>query len=131
MLRHRRYAQAPIRMTLTAGRIVSIDGGHDAALLKTYLESFPEESALRLAHAGWGTDHRADWGVLGMDSESAYGTVMVSIGRNIFDSPDEFSGFGGVNRTAVHYDLCCRNKNLYLDGKLVVDRGRLVMGNDR
>ncbi len=126
MLRHRRYVQSSVRMTLAEGKIVKIEGGQEAELLRTYLQSFGDDSSFRFAHAGWGTDHRADWGVLGMDSESAYGTVMVSIGRNIFDAADEFSGFGGTNRTMVHYDLCCRNKSLYLDGEPIVDHGQLV-----
>ena len=49
-----------------------------------------------------------------------YGNVMVSIGRNLFDS------LGGANFTPVHVDICCRNKRLYLDGDLIVDNNKII-----
>nr|PZN53646.1 MAG: hypothetical protein DIU68_12175 [Chloroflexota bacterium] len=55
-----------------------------------------------------------------MDTESLYGTVMVSIGRNIFDAPAPYSGMKGENYSNAHFDICCRRKNLYLDGELIV-----------
>ena len=61
-----------------------------------------------------------------MDSESMYGTVMVSIGRNIFDAPAAYCGLGGKNHSEAHYDICCRNMSLYLDGDLVIEQERFV-----
>ena len=49
----------------------------------------------RLSHAGWGTDERADWGSIGMDPESKYGTVLVAIGRNILDAYAKHCGMAG------------------------------------
>lgn len=122
----RRFAETPIRMTLQSGRIVKIEGGYDATLLRDYLESFKDPDAFRLAHAGWGTEHRARWHIIGMDSESMYGTVMVSIGRNMFNAKDEFSGLGGTNYTKVHVDICCRKKKLFLDGEPIVDNEKFI-----
>ena len=79
-----------------------------------------------MAHAGWGIDERADWGHVGMDSESKYGTILVAIGWNSFRAPAEHSGLGGQNVSAVHFDICCRNTDLYLDGELVIERERFV-----
>jgi 2,5-dihydroxypyridine 5,6-dioxygenase len=121
-----RFASSRIELTLEAGLITAIDGGLDAALLREYLSSFGDPDAFRLSHAGWGTDHRADWQQIGMDSESFYGSVMVAIGRNVFDAPAAHCGFGGKNATRAHYDICCRGASLWLDGELIVDRGRLV-----
>lgn len=126
LLRLRRHATTAIRMTLREGLITKIEGGYDAVLLRDYLESFDDPEAYRLAHAGWGTEHRADWNTIGMDSESFYGSVTVSIGRNMFNAKDEFSGLGGTNYTMAHFDICCRNKRLYLNGELIVDCGRIV-----
>jgi 2,5-dihydroxypyridine 5,6-dioxygenase len=123
---HGRLAAAPIRLTLHEGLITSIDGGYDAMLLHDFLASFKQPDAFRFSHAGWGTEHRALWSELGQDCEGFYGSVMVSIGGNIFDAPDESSGLGGTNTTRAHVDVCCRNKSLFLDGELIVDKGKIV-----
>jgi 2,5-dihydroxypyridine 5,6-dioxygenase len=106
--------------------VTDITGGTDAQLLEDHLRAAGDEGAFRLAHAGWGTDHRADWSAIGMDSESLSGSVMVSLGRNVFDAPAPFSGLAGANSSESHYDICCRRASLWLDGVLVVDRGQLL-----
>lgn len=115
-----RHAQSRVVLTLEKGRIIKIEGGPDAYLLQTHLERVGDEGAFRLSHAGWGTDHRADWRQVGMDSESLYGTVLVAIGRNVFDAPAPYCGLGGVNDSEAHFDICCRNVSLYLDGELII-----------
>jgi hypothetical protein len=60
------------------------------------------------------------WSHNSMDTELLYGTVMVSIGRNLFDAPATYSGMKGENRSSAHFDICCRHKNLYLDSVLIV-----------
>jgi 2,5-dihydroxypyridine 5,6-dioxygenase len=121
-----RHATTPIRLTLHEGLITKVEGGYDAMLLEGFLASFNQPDAFRFAHAGWGTEHRAQWTELGQDSEGFYGSVMVSIGGNIFNARDEFSGLGGTNTTRAHVDVSCRNKTLYLDGDLIVDEGRII-----
>ena len=122
-----RVATSETVLTLRAGRIANIEGGPDARLLEEHLASFADDGAYRLSHAGWGTDHRADWRHLGMDSESLLGTVMVSLGRNVFDAPAPFCGLGGANTSESHYDICCRHSSVWLDGEFVVDDGRLLV----
>jgi 2,5-dihydroxypyridine 5,6-dioxygenase len=126
LLHLRKHVSTQIRITLHEGLATSIEGGHDANLLREYLEKFDDPNTLRISHAGWGTDHRANWGVIGMDSESYHGSVMVSLGSNMFDANDEFSGLGGKNCTEGHFDICCRNKRLQLDGELIIDQGSIV-----
>jgi 2,5-dihydroxypyridine 5,6-dioxygenase len=121
-----RHAHSRVELTLEKGRIVKIAGGTDAHLLQFHLERAGDEGAFRLAHAGWGIDERADWGHIGMDSESQYGTVLVAIGRNSFRAPADYSGLGGRNVSEAHFDICCRNTDLYLDGKLIIHQERFV-----
>jgi 2,5-dihydroxypyridine 5,6-dioxygenase len=122
-----KIATSEVELTLHEGRITAIEGGPDARLLEDHLMAAGDDGAFRLSHAGWGTDHRADWQHMGMDSESLLGSVMVSLGRNVFDAPAPFCGFRGANRSEVHYDICCRNASVWLDGEIVVDQGRLVV----
>jgi len=121
-----RHAQSRVELTLEKGRIVKIAGGPDARLLQNHLERSGDEGAFRLAHAGWGIDERADWGHVGMDSESKYGTVLIAIGRNTFRAPAAYSGFNGANTSKAHFDICCRNASLYLDGQLIIENERIV-----
>jgi 2,5-dihydroxypyridine 5,6-dioxygenase len=121
-----RHAHSRIALSIEKGRIVRIEGGPDAYLLQAHLERAGDEGAFRFSHAGWGIDHRADWGRVGMDSESRYGTVLVAIGRNTFDAPAPFSGLGGQNVSEAHFDICCRNTNLSLDGELILEDERFA-----
>jgi 2,5-dihydroxypyridine 5,6-dioxygenase len=127
MLGQWKYASSEVALTLRDGRIAAIDGGSDATLLREHLSAIGDDGAFRLSHAGWGTDHRADWRHIGMDSESLLGSVMVSLGRNVFNAPARFCGFAGQNRSQAHYDICCRNASVWLDGELVVNEGRLLV----
>ena len=116
-----RHAESRVELSLEQGRIVKIDGGADARALKTHLEQAGDDGAFRLSHAGWGIDERADWRHVGMDSESLYGTVLVAIGRNTFQAPADYCGFGGENASEAHFDICCRDTSVYLDGDLVIE----------
>lgn len=122
-----RHAQNQVRMTFEKGRITRIEGGSDAYLLQAYLDSHGDDGAYRVSHAGWGTDERADWGAIGMDSESKYGTILVALGRNVFDAPTEHCGLGGVNNSTAHCDICCRNTSLWLDGRLIVENEQFMV----
>lgn len=135
-----RYCQGTVRMTLRQGRITQIEGGFDARMIRERLERYADvkdpqgrlSDPYRVAHAGWGCDPRAEWHLatrpgMGHNAESLYGVAMVSLGRNMFDSSDRFSGLGGENYTPVHFDICCRGKNLYLDGQLIVENDKIVV----
>jgi 2,5-dihydroxypyridine 5,6-dioxygenase len=121
-----RRVEHPVTLTFREGLITDITGGYEAKLLRDLLESFDDENAFRLSHVNWGTDHRASWNVVGMDIESYYGSVDVAIGRNMFASPDEYSGFGGSNWSMVHCDIGMLGKRFYLNGELIVDAGEIV-----
>ncbi len=125
----RRYVQTPIKMTVKEGRVVAIDGdGIDAALVRSYIESFNDDRAYAVSHIGWGMNERANWhhiantrsldAELGMNALAFYGNVLVSLGPN--------TEVGGDNDTACHLDMPMRNCNLFLDGEPIVLKGRIV-----
>ena len=117
------HAKQEIRFTFKNGRITDINGGEEAGLIREKLEQDGNEVAFRLAHMGWGLDDRADWACVGMDSESFMGNVTIALGRNIFDTPHIYCGMGGQNRAGIHFDMCLLHKSMYLDEKIVIDRG--------
>ena len=121
-----RYVAEPIRMKVENGRIVSIDGGVDAVLLREHLEQSRDPEALVISHIGWGTDHRARWTEVAQrgteegarDARSAYGNVQIAFGENY--------SLGGKNKTHAHEDLVLRRATFELDGEIVVDDGDIV-----
>ncbi len=115
-----RHAQTEVRLIFEGGKLRRIEGGADALALRSYLERAGDEGAFRVAHVGWGTDPRADWSQVGMDSESKYGTVLLALGRNTFDAPAAYCGMGGQNASEAHCDICCRNVSLDLDGQPII-----------
>lgn len=73
-----------------------------------------------------GLDERARWhgmvqdpNVIGVETRSYYGNVMISTGPN--------NELGGPNDTPCHMDIPMRNCSLYLDDELIVDRGDLAV----
>ena len=121
-----RYVAAPVTIDFERGRIVRIDGGLDARLIRDELNA-AGENAFLAGHMAWGVDPRARWtqpitqtpdtGGGGADVESFAGTVQVQIGSN-----DDVS-FGGKIRSRAHLGLCLRGASLSLDGKPVIVDG--------
>jgi 2,5-dihydroxypyridine 5,6-dioxygenase len=121
-----RYVQEPVKLTIKDGFVTDIEGGFDAMLIKEYMESFKDPRAYSISHIGWGLNERAQWhslaldsNVFGMDGRSFYGNVLFSLGPN--------TELGGTNDTPCHLDIPMKNCTLYLDGKLIVHDGDIVI----
>ncbi|MEK5444630.1 MULTISPECIES: leucyl aminopeptidase [unclassified Fredinandcohnia] len=121
-----RYLQEQVTFTIKDGYVTNIEGGFDAMLIKDYMESFNDPRAYAISHIGWGLNERAQWHslafddqVFGMDGRAFYGNVLFSLGPN--------SELGGSNDTPCHLDLPMKNCTLYLDGKLIVKDGDVVI----
>ena len=125
----RRYVQTPVKMTVKAGRVTAIEGdGMDAALIRSYIDSFDDERAYAVSHIGWGMNERANWhhmastreldAELGMHALAFYGNVLVSLGPN--------TEVGGDNDTACHLDIPLCHCDLHLDGAPIVLDGRII-----
>lgn len=120
------YVRDPITYTIENGMIADIRGGLDAALVKSYMDSFNDPKGYGMSHVGWGLDHRAQWhgltqfpGGMGMELRSFYGNVMFSTGPN--------NELGGPNDTACHLDIPMRNCSLFLDDEPIVIDGKVVI----
>ena len=115
----RRFVTEPVRMSVADGHITSIDGGFDAWLLSSTIESHDDPRAFAVSHIGWGLNERAQWDpATELDSRSYAGSVMFSTGPN--------TEFGGTNDTRCHIDIPMRDCTVHVDGELMVDRGRIV-----
>ena len=122
-----RYTSEPMEVRFEGGIAVAIAGGREAVMLSDMLDQRNDPNCRRLAHIGWGTDHRARWEVLcqrgadgggGAEARSLYGGVLLALGEN--------RDLGGANAASLHIDIALRRARLELDGEMVVDSGRIL-----
>lgn len=121
----------PITLTFRQGKLVDVQGGHTALMLRRWLEQFAGDGGHRIAHVGWGTHDRAvwqgGWRFSHADWESYLGCIMIHFGVNIFDTPCRYSGLGGATAPPdVHWGGSLLNCDLYLDDELIVAQGEIV-----
>jgi 2,5-dihydroxypyridine 5,6-dioxygenase len=124
-----RYVGEPIRCTVQDGRIINIEGGVDAFLLREWLAAQQDERAYVVGVVAWGTDHRARWDRVAwhlqdpagvMDSESYYGNVRIGLGNNAS------AMLRGENRCRAHIDIQLRGCNVWVDEQLVLREGEFT-----
>jgi len=118
---------APVEFVIQNSLVVAINGGEDAAALKSFMASYEDPRAYAVSHIGWGLNPDAEWSVehpgIGMDGRAFCGNVLFSLG------PD--TEFGGSNDTSCHLDLPMRYCTLTLDGKVMVENGEIVPNDMR
>jgi 2,5-dihydroxypyridine 5,6-dioxygenase len=117
----KRVVSEPIELTLEGGRIVHIEGGGEAALLRNWFEKWRDPNSYVIAHIGFGCDHRAELGSGQlMEWESFYGNVMIAFGNN--------SGvfLGGKTVAKSHIDIVFLNSDFAVDGQEILRAGAFV-----
>jgi leucyl aminopeptidase (aminopeptidase T) len=73
--------------------------------------------AYNIAELGVGTNDRAIVSGNILEDEKVLGTVHIALGNN--------AGMGGTVNVPIHLDGLIRNATLYVDGELVLDKGKL------
>jgi leucyl aminopeptidase (aminopeptidase T) len=77
-------------------------------------------NAYNIAELGVGTNDRAIVSGDTLEDEKVLGTVHIALGNN--------AGMGGTVNVPIHLDGVILNATLYVDGELVLDKGKLVKG---
>lgn len=121
------YVSQPITLHFSNGIAEKIEGGREAIMLEDYIAAANSVNCRRVAHIGWGTDHRARWdmwairgaeGGGGAEARSIYGNVLIALGEN--------RDLGGNNAAPLHIDISLRKARMELDGTPVLDSGRFL-----
>ena len=121
------FITSTVRLVFEAGRVVSIEGGHDAFLIRDYIETWRDPEGYAISHTGWGSHPRALWNaiayqepleIIGQDGRTAYGTTLIALGEN--------ATWGGAQTTGCHQDFALRHHRFYLDDELIADSGKIV-----
>ena len=122
-----RYTTEPITIRFSGGMAEAIEGGREAVMLRDLLATQTNQNCRRVAHVGWGVEHRARWDMLairgwdnagGVESRSVYGNVLIALGEN--------RDLGGQNAAPLHIDISLRDTAIALDGEPVADSGRIL-----
>lgn len=125
-LTFKRYVEAPVRLTVQSDYVTGIEGDSlDAELMREYFAAWGEREAYAVSHVGWGMNPRARWDALVMyDRRDVNGTEQRAFAGNFLYSTgaNEVAG----RYTLGHFDLPLRNCTIALDGKPVVEGGRLA-----
>ena len=99
--------------------------GIDALHFREYLEAWEDRNAFGLSHVGWGVNPGAKWVSAAMydkrdmqavEFRAIAGSFLWSTGAN------QYAG----RYTLGHFDLPMRNCTIALDGRVVVDNGKLL-----
>ena len=127
-----RYVVDPITLDIREGHIVKIEGGVDAALMREWLaegETGPtDRDPYAVSHCGWGLNPQCRWDAIalyGDAPERARAAARSFPGNFLFSTGPNTQG-GGKRTTRGHYDAPMRNCTIALDGRVVVEEGRIV-----
>jgi 2,5-dihydroxypyridine 5,6-dioxygenase len=127
-----RYVVDPVQLIVEDGHIVSIEGGLDASLMREWLkdgEDFEgDKDPYAVSHLGWGMNPQARWesiALYGEEPERSRAASRTFPGNFLFSTGPNSQG-GGKRTTRGHYDVPMRDCSIALDGKMVVEEGRLI-----
>lgn len=127
-----RYVQDRIEIDVEDGHITRIEGGLDATLMREWLREGEEFDGDRdpyaLSHLGWGLNPQCRWDSIAMHGdtpERSHAAARCFPGNFLFSTGPNTQG-GGKRKTRGHYDLPMRDCTISLDGKIVVEDGKLL-----
>lgn len=106
----------PVLVRLENGLLVDAQGAAAARLLAIQGDS---PAARNLGELGIGTNDKARLSGVVLEDEKVYGTVHIAFGSN--------DTFGGQTKAGVHTDGIILGADLYLDDRLVVSGGRVLV----
>ena len=108
----------PISIRVEKGFATEITGGSEADELKTKLEAVGK-LAFNVAELGIGTNDAAR--IIGniLEDEKVMGTIHIALGNNM--------SMGGTIDVPIHLDGIIKEPTVELDGKIIMEKGRLLI----
>ncbi len=110
----------PIKLHIKEGVVVKIEGGSEAKIFKSWLESFNDPNMFNVAHISYGCNPGAKLTGNILEDERVWGVVEWGLG---FQSPS-FKGKAGP--AASHTDGISLSPTVWADGEKVIEKGEYV-----
>jgi 2,5-dihydroxypyridine 5,6-dioxygenase len=127
-----RYVQDEVRLEIESGHITKIEGGLDATLMREWLKEGEEFNGDRdpyaVSHLGWGLNPQCRWdsiALYGDAPERSRAAARSFPGNFLFSTGPNTQG-GGKRKTRGHYDVPMRQCTVALDGRVIINEGRVV-----
>jgi aminopeptidase len=110
--------ETPITVEVINGYAEKIEGGKEAKKLTELLDKAGRE-ARAVAEFGVGTNYKAE--LIGeiLEDEKVYGTIHIAFGNN--------KSMGGIISVGSHLDGLIKQPDVYFDGKLIMQKGKLII----
>src|SRR5690606_10310284 len=108
-----------LSLVIKEGRVTDVRGGAEARLLANLLEEHGE-AARNVAELAVGTNRRSRLDVGLREAKKAWGTAHIAIGDS--------QSIGGLVESPLHIDFIFREPTVTVDGRTIVERGRLLLG---
>jgi len=125
-LTFKEYVHDRISLTIESDYVTHIDGESvDADMMREYFAAWGDREAYAVSHVGWGMNPKARWEAMAFyDKRDFNGTELRAFAGNFLYSTgaNEVAG----RHTLGHFDLPLRNCTIALDGKPVVEHGKLL-----
>ena len=127
-LTFKRYLESRVTLTIADDYVTRIDGdGTDGELMRRYFEAWGDRNAYATSHVGWGLNEGARYEALTMyDQRDTNGTEVRAFAGNFLFSTGANEFANRFNKG--HFDLPVRGCTISLDGKPVVENGKLTSG---
>ncbi len=105
-------------LTIREGRCVRIAGGDPALRLRRRLAQHGPEARM-IAKFGIGTNDASRLSGCALEDETVLGNIHLALGNNLT--------FGGTNDVPIHLDAVVYKANVVIDGRRIIDGGRLLL----
>lgn len=110
---------APVTLQVRDGNVVSIEGGRAADTVRESWDAMHDPGVYNVAELGIGMNpHCRLIGVM-LEDEGVAGTCHIGVGTSIT--------LGGTVKAACHYDFIMHEPTITVDGKVLMDNGRLIL----
>jgi len=113
--------EQPVKLHVEKGKVVKIEGGKEAVEYEAWLNSFDDPMMLRLAHLAYGFNPGARLTGNILEDERVWGGTEWGLGQVglMYVPPEGIKG-------ASHTDGICLNTSVWLDGKQITDKGKVL-----
>jgi 2,5-dihydroxypyridine 5,6-dioxygenase len=113
---------SPVSLTIKAGEIIKVEGGTQALEFERWLKSFDHPRMLKLAHFNYGFNPGAKITGKNIEDERVWGCTQWGIG-NLDARLVKPDGLPAPS----HADGNCLNSSVWLDGKQIMQEGKMVI----
>jgi leucyl aminopeptidase (aminopeptidase T) len=118
-IQHPGSLKSPVKWLVEEGRIVKIEGGVEAKMFEDWLDKYGDDNSRVLSEIAIGTNRWAKVTGSMREDRKIWGYCHVGFAMNL--------DIGGKVKSNIHGDGVISKPTLYIDDKLIVDNGNIVI----